>query len=123
MARRAADLRPLRESDQIGLDEVAKRAGIGRGELEAIFRREALEPTFSPDEVAQRFGCTVWQVNKLVQLGKRHGARLHPINGGLYPTFKPSHKSRRIPLSAIERHERHMARVHDGVELEHRGAA
>lgn len=74
-----------------------------------------LEQTYSPAEVAKHFGCAVGQIHKLVRLGIRYGAKLHPARGGLYPTFKPSHKSRRIPESAIEHHKRHMARVHDGV--------
>jgi transcriptional regulator with XRE-family HTH domain len=101
----------------LSIAEIADRAGVTAAQLIEIFRREELEPTYSLDEVADRFGCTVWQVNELVQLGKQHGARLHATRGGLWPTFKPSHKSRRVPLSAIQRHEAHMARVHDHVEL------
>jgi hypothetical protein len=101
----------------LSIAEVAHRAGVDQAQLIEIFRREALEPTYSLEETAERFGCTVWQVNELVQLGKKHGAKLHATRGGLWPTFKPSHKCRRVPLSAIQRHEAHMARVHDHVEL------
>ena len=73
-----------------------------------------LETTYSPAEVAKHFGCTVWQIQQLIRLGLRHGRKLHPTRGGLAPTFKTSHKCRRIPESAIERHKQHMARVHDG---------
>jgi hypothetical protein len=74
-----------------------------------------LERTFSLAETAEHFGCGVWQVQQLVALGIRYGRKLHPTRGGLYPTFKVSHKCRRIPESAIERHKRHMAKVHDGI--------
>ena len=63
-----------------------------------------LEATYSREEVAEHFGCTVWQVDELIRKGRRK-----PYRGGLADTFKPSHKSRRIPLSSIERHKRYMA--------------
>lgn len=116
--RKGVAIRPARVSvPDISLAEIARRAGITRDQAAEIFRRELLEPTYSLDEVKHRFGCELWQVNELVKLGKKHGADLHPTRGGLFPTFKPSHKSRRVPLSAITRHEAHMARVHDGIEL------
>lgn len=115
---KACDLHPLRGPVQeISLHEIAKRAGVTPLQLQEIFRRQALEPTYSIEETAARFGCERTQIHELINLGKIHGRELHPIRGGLYPTFKPSHKSRRIPLSAIERHEAHMARVHDHVDL------
>jgi hypothetical protein len=95
--------------------EAAQRLGVSVGELEDCARGWYLEPTYSIEEVAAHLGCQVWQVNQLVRLGLKHGQSLHPTRGGFHPTFKPSHKSRRIPLSAIERHKRHMAKVHDGV--------
>lgn len=117
-ARRGVDLHPARgAAPDISLSEIARRAGLDRDQAVAIFRREALEPTYSIDEVCARFGCEKTQVHALINLGKRFGRALDPLRGGLYPTFKPSHKSRRIPLSAIERHEAHMARVHDHLEL------
>lgn len=116
MPRQRPDLRAV-PAPTVGLEEVARRANLSRAELEGIFRREALEPTYSIDEVAQRFGCTAWQISQLVQLGKRYGLQLHPTRGGLCPTYKVSHKCRRIPLSAIHRHEQHMGRVHDGTDL------
>jgi hypothetical protein len=67
-----------------------------------------LEPTVSLAEVAAHFGCGLWQVSQLVRLGQKYGERLHPSRGGLWPTFKVSHKCRRVPISAIERHKRHM---------------
>lgn len=105
---------PNETTPAIGVSAAADRLGITTHELEALARTWFLEPTYSMEEVAQHFGCNVWQVNQLVRLGRTHGQALHPTRGGLYPTFKPSHKSRRIPLSAIERHKRHMARVYDG---------
>jgi transposase-like protein len=70
----------------------------------------ALEATYSVAEVAEHFGCSAWQVHQLVRLGRAHGARLHPTRGGLWPTFLPSRKCRRIPASAIARHLAHMER-------------
>lgn len=64
-----------------------------------------LEDTFSPEQVAAHFGCTVRQVHRLIELGRRK-----PYAGGLAPTFKVSHKARRIPRSAIERHKSWMDR-------------
>jgi len=95
--------------------QAAARLGISPAQLEELARTWWLEPTYSVAEVAAHFGCGKWQIQELVRLGMVHGQALHPLRGGFYPTFKPSHKSRRIPLSAIERHKRHMARVHDGV--------
>jgi hypothetical protein len=80
-------------------------------EFFALARTLMLEPTYSVDEVATRWGCGVWAVHQLVKYGRRYGAKLHPTRGGLWPTFKPLHKSRRIPLSAIERHERFMEKL------------
>jgi predicted DNA-binding protein YlxM (UPF0122 family) len=116
--RKGFDLHPARSAaPDVSLPEIARRAGLSRDQLVTIFRREVLEPTYSIEEVCARFGCEKTQIHDLISLGKRHGAGLDPRRGGLWPTFKPSHKSRRIPLSAIERHEAHMARVHDHMEL------
>lgn len=115
---KAADLRSARASaPELSLAELARRAGVSAEQAAAIFRREALEPTYTIDETAAFLRCSPWQINKLVALGKRHGARLHPTLGGLWPTFKPSHKTRLVPLSAINGHLQHMARVHDHREL------
>lgn len=108
-------LRPAAPSSPaVSAAEAAKLLGLDRGALESVARSWFLEPTYSLAEVAEHFGQSKRQIAELVELGRRHGQALHPSRGGLYPTFKPSHKSRRIPLSAIERHKRHMARVHDG---------
>ncbi len=74
---------------------------------------KALEQTFSTDEVRAHLGCGKTQLFELIKLGRRHKG-CHPTRGGLYPTFRASFKSRRVPLSAIERHKQHMARVHGG---------
>lgn len=66
---------------------------------------QPLEATYSVAEVAAHFGCTAWQVHKLIAQGARNKGR----GPGLYPTFRVSHKSRRIPASAIEAHKRAMA--------------
>lgn len=104
---------PAAAAPELSLAEVAQRSGLTKVELEQLARKSFLEPTYSIEEIATHLGCEKWQVNQLVRLGIRHGAKLHPTRGGLYPTFKASHKSRRIPLSAIERHKRHMSAVHD----------
>jgi hypothetical protein len=109
------ELRPSAPNAPLSADVAAQRLGVSKSELSAIARQWHLEPTYSIAEVAAHLGCQVWQVNQLVRLGIKHGSALHPTRGGLYPTFKPSAKSRRIPLSAIERHKQHMAKVHDGV--------
>lgn len=71
----------------------------------------ALEETFSLGETAKHLGCGRTAVAALVNLGKEYKDKLHPTRGGLWPTFKVSHKNRRVPLSAIERHKRHMAKL------------
>ncbi len=70
-----------------------------------------LEETFSLAEAAKHLGCGRTAVAELVKLGKVYRAKLHPSRGGLWPTFKVSHKNRRVPLSAIDRHKQHMARI------------
>ena len=94
--------------------QAAAKLGLGVAELAEAVRGWSLEPTYSPAEVAAHFGCSVWQVMQLVRLGRVHGAALHPLRGGLWPTIKVSHKCRRIPLSAVERHARHMERAGSG---------
>ena len=74
-----------------------------------------LEPTFSPDEVGAHLGLCPRAVAELISFGLTYGNKLHPTRGGLYPTFKGA-KLRRIPLSAIDRHKRHMARVNGETE-------
>lgn len=70
-----------------------------------------LEVTFSLKETAAHLGCGRTVVSELVRLGKAYKEQLHPTRGGLWPTFKVTHKNRRVPLSAIDRHKRHMAKV------------
>lgn len=79
------------------MPRVVKRPDLGQAAV-------PLEPTYSPAEVAKHFGCTVRQVHKLIAQGRRK-----PYRGGLANTFKASPKLRRIPLSSIERHKRHLA--------------
>lgn len=98
----------------ISLGEVAKRAGLTRPQLEEIFRRSKLEPMLTLAEVGEHLRLKSTAVFELVRLGRVHGQRLHPVKGGLWPTYKPSHKTRLVPMGAIERHLRHMGRVHDG---------
>jgi hypothetical protein len=75
-----------------------------------------LEPTYSVAEVAAHFGMQRRAVDELVALGREYGEDLHPAKGGLWPTYKISHKCRRIPASAIRRHLEHMAAL-DGTRL------
>ncbi|MDR1281320.1 MAG: hypothetical protein LBK99_10935 [Opitutaceae bacterium] len=69
-----------------------------------------LPPTFSLREVGEFLGIRNTVLMELVQFGRTYGAKLHPQRGGLYPTFTTGQK-RRVPLEAINRHLRHMARV------------
>lgn len=71
----------------------------------------SLEVTFSLNDTAKHLGCGRTTVSDLVKLGKTYKEKLHPMRGGLWPTFKVSHKNRRVPLSAIDRHKRHMAKL------------
>jgi len=73
-----------------------------------------LEATYSTDEVLAFLGIKRTQLFELIKLGRRYKG-CHPTRGGLYPTLKVSHKNRRIFASALERHQKHMARVHDGI--------
>lgn len=106
------DLVP-RERSALDVAGAADRLGMSKAEFLAWVHEALLEPTYSVDETAQHLGCTRWQVHELIALGTKHGERLHPRRGGLYPTFKTSHRNRRVPLTAIERHKQHMERVHD----------
>jgi len=82
------------------MPRVAKRADL-RGSA-------VLEPTFSPAEVGAHLGLGHNAVAELIAFGRKFGAKLHPTRGGLYPTFRGA-KLRRIPVSALDRHKRHMA--------------
>lgn len=74
---------------------------------------EPLEPTYSTQETRAYLGCGKTQVFELIKLGERYKG-CHPTRGGLYPTFKASHKNRRVPLSAIEQHTRHVSKIQLG---------
>jgi hypothetical protein len=75
-----------------------------------------LEPTFSLAETGKYLGIGNTAMHELIKFGESYGAKLHPARGGLYPTYKgPRH--RRIPLSAIQRHLRHMARLNGTTDL------
>lgn len=73
--------------------------------------RTTLEPMFSPAAVAAHLGVSTRHVRQLIALGAAHGEALHPTRGGLWPAYRVSHKCRRIPLVAIDRHLAHMERV------------
>ena len=72
----------------------------------------ALEPRYTLTESMHLLGCGTTRLHELITLGREYGPRLHPRKGGLWPTYKLSHKCRLIPASAIARHTQHMARVH-----------
>lgn len=76
------------------------------------FRQAAapLEATYSLAEVREHLGIGETALHELLYLGKRCKG-VHPLKGGLFPTFKLSHKKRRVPASAIERHKAHMLRL------------
>lgn len=76
-----------------------------------------LEVTFSLGEVAAFLGITGTPLAELVKFGEDYGAALHPTRGGLWPTFKGA-KFRRVPLGAVNRHLRHMARVNGTTEVQ-----
>jgi hypothetical protein len=69
-----------------------------------------LEPTFSPAEAGAHLGLGHNAVAELIAFGRSYGSALHPERGGLWPTFL-SGRHRRIPLSALDRHKRHLARL------------
>lgn len=70
-----------------------------------------LEKTVSIEEAAAHLGCGRWQVNEFLKHGARYGRALHPWRGGIFGSFKVSHKCRRITVTAIEAHKRHLARL------------
>jgi hypothetical protein len=71
---------------------------------------QPLEATYSRAEVMAHLGCKATQLWLLMKLGRQAHGR-HPLKGGLWPWFRPSHKCVRITASAIESHKRHMERL------------
>ena len=69
-----------------------------------------LEPTYSTAEVMAHLGCQRTKLDELLALGRRFKG-CHPLKGGLFPTFKVSHKNVRVTRTAIETHLAHMARL------------
>jgi hypothetical protein len=72
--------------------------------------KDVLESTCSMAEARAHMGIGETQLHALIFLGKKF-CGLHPLKGGIYPTFKLSHKNRRIPISAIQQHEQHKLRL------------
>lgn len=72
--------------------------------------KEPLEPTYSTAEVMEHLGCGRTSLHVLLVNGRKFSG-CHPLKGGLWPWFKPSHKNVRITKRAIEAHKRHMARL------------
>lgn len=81
-----------------------------RPQLAAFAAAPALDPTYSPAEVAAAWGLSLRTIEELVRLGRVHRG-LHPTRGGLWPTYRPTHRSRRIPAAAMARHLAHMERL------------
>lgn len=71
---------------------------------------EQLERTYSTADVMHHLGVAKTKLHELLKLGEKFQG-CHPLKGGLYPTFKVSHKNRRITAGAIARHKEHMARL------------
>lgn len=69
-----------------------------------------LERTFSTAEVMAYLGCQRTKLDELLALGRRFKGH-HPLKGGLFPTFKVSHKNVRVTEAAIAGHLRHMRRL------------
>lgn len=72
--------------------------------------RPGIEPRYTLQQTRQLLGCGGTRLKELLKLGREYGPKLHPTKGGLWPTYKLSHKCRMVPASAIERHTRHQAR-------------
>lgn len=69
-----------------------------------------LEPTYSTADVMRHLGIGNTKLHELISLGRKFRG-VHPLRGGLYPTFLATTRSRRIPLGALERHKEHLARL------------
>jgi hypothetical protein len=70
----------------------------------------ALEPTYTPSEIAAAWGISLRTVRRLIALGRAHRG-LHPLRGGLWPVWCPSARAVRIPAGALQRHLDHVERV------------
>lgn len=70
--------------------------------------KERLEATYSTADAMIHLGICKTKLHELLKLGKKF-CGCHPLKGGLFPTYKVSHRNRRIPIGAIERHLAHMA--------------
>ena len=74
-----------------------------------------LESTYSPAEVGEYLGICRRTVYRLVEFGRKFQG-VHPLRGGLWPSFRPPHGKRRITASAVARHVEHIQRLeNDGV--------
>lgn len=66
-----------------------------------------LEPTFSREQICEAFGFGHTTFFALCKTGRMFKGK----RGGFYPTFLVTHKTRRVPASAILRHFKYMART------------
>lgn len=69
-----------------------------------------LEVTYSTAQVGAHLGLGRRAVGKLLALGLVHRG-LHPVRGGLWPTFRPHGGVRRIAAGAVLRHVAHLQRL------------
>lgn len=69
-----------------------------------------LERTYSLLETREMLGVGDTTLHALLNLGRKYKG-LHPLKGGLWPSYKLSHKKRRVPESALARHIQHMFRL------------
>ena len=71
-----------------------------------------MKPTISTEEARAQLGIGETELCRLIWLGKKFRG-LHPTQGGLYPTYKLSHKNRRITIEAIHAHMEHKRRLEE----------
>jgi hypothetical protein len=72
--------------------------------------RSTLAATHSTADVMIHLGIGRTMLHELIFLGRRHKG-CHPLKGGLWPTFKVSHRNRRISDAALRAHLAHMERL------------
>lgn len=72
--------------------------------------RAPLERTYSLPQVRELLGVGRTRLHELLKIGQAQKG-LHPTRGGLWPTYKISWKSRRVPEGAIHRYLEHMQRL------------
>ena len=69
-----------------------------------------LEPMYSLADTCAQLGVSKMELHSLLYLGRKFSGP-HPTKGGIFPSYKLSHKNRRVPAGAIMRHMQHMLRL------------